>query len=102
MTWSSLARETEELEVLREWLRSLVVPAVFWPSCIWAMNSQDGAVCGSNGEELGFLLRRCGGIEASCDGTEMGGISGDDARVVPDQNEGTGEDGDATLGTCSH
>lgn len=51
------------------------------------MNSQDGAVCGSNGEMLALLLSKCGGIEANCGGTEVGGISGDDARVVPDQNE---------------
>ena len=66
------------------------------------MNSQGGAVFGSTGERLGLHPRRCGGIEANCWGTDVGGMSGDDARVVPDQNEGTGEDGDATLGTCSH
>ena len=35
-------------------------------------------------------------------GADVGGISGDEALVVPDQNEGTGEDGDATLGIGSH
>lgn len=87
--------------MLREWLR--LRPAVFCPGCIWAMNSQDGAVCGSSGDVLGLPPRRCGGIEANCGGTDVGGMSGDDARVVPDQNEGTGDSkGDATLGTCSH
>lgn len=28
--------------------------------------------------------------------------SGDDALVVPDHNEGTGEDGEVRLGKCSH
>lgn len=32
----------------------------------------------------------------------MGGTSGDEARVVPDQNEGTGEDTTVALGTSSH
>lgn len=87
--------------MLREWLR--LRPAVFGPACIWAMNSQDGAVCGSSGDALDFPPRKCGGIEANCEGAEVGGMSGDEARVVPDQNEGTGDsNGDATLGTCSH
>lgn len=32
----------------------------------------------------------------------MGGISGEEALVVPDQNEGTGDSGDVTLGVGSH
>jgi predicted RNase H-related nuclease YkuK (DUF458 family) len=39
-----------------------------------------------------LLASRYGGIEANCGGTEVGGISGDDARVVLDQNEDTGDD----------
>ena len=41
-------------------------------------------------------------MDANCGGADVGGISGDEARVVPDQNEGTSEFGDATFGTCSH
>ena len=66
------------------------------------MNSQDGAVCGSSGDIIGLPPIICDDIETNCGGTDVGGMSGDDALVVPDQNEGTGEDGDATLGTCSH
>lgn len=36
------------------------------------------------------------------DGALVGGASGDEARVVPDQNDGTGEDITAALGTSSH
>ena len=36
------------------------------------------------------------------DGALVDEASGDDARVVPDQNEGTGEDTTAALGTSSH
>ena len=41
-------------------------------------------------------------LEPKWDGTDVGGISGDEALVVPDQNEGTGEDGEARLGKGSH
>lgn len=99
MAWSSLAREADELDVLREWLR--LCPADSWRDCTWAMNSQDGAVCGSNGEPLSFLPSKCAGIEANCGGTEVGGMSGDDARVVPDQREETG-DSIGEFRTCSH
>lgn len=68
------------------------------------MNSHDGAVCGSMGDEAKDLLlpERCWAMDAYCGGALVGGISGEDARVVPDQNEGTSESGDATFGTCSH
>jgi hypothetical protein len=66
------------------------------------MNSHDGAVCGSIGEAKALLLpERCCAIEANCAGALVGGISGEDARVVPENNEGTSELGDATFGTCS-
>lgn len=38
-----------------------------------------------------MLPSRCGGIEANCAGAEVGGRSGDDARVVPEKKEGTGD-----------
>jgi phage tail sheath protein FI len=38
-----------------------------------------------------LLPSRCGGIEANCAGAEVGGRSGDDARVVPEKKEGTGD-----------
>lgn len=40
---------------------------------------------------------------ANCGGMEVGGMeSGDEALVVPDHNEGTGEDGEVSLGKGSH
>lgn len=39
---------------------------------------------------------------AYCGRADLGGMSGDEARVVPDHNEGTGEDGDVKLGKGSH
>jgi hypothetical protein len=58
------------------------------------MNSQDGALCG--GENVcvreGGASWGGGGIF----GAEVGGCSGEEGRVdESDQNEGTGEDGDA-------
>jgi hypothetical protein len=67
------------------------------------MNSQDGALCGAIGGEK--VCVREGG--ASWDGggrfgAEVGGCSGEEGRVdESDQNEGTGEDGDAN-GAGSH
>jgi hypothetical protein len=67
------------------------------------MNSHEGAVCGSMGEDANDLLPdRCCEMDAYRSGALVGGMSGDDARVVPDQNEGTSESGDATFGTSSH
>jgi hypothetical protein len=66
------------------------------------MNSHEGAVCGSMGDVNDLLPERCCDIEAYCSGALVGGISGDEARVVPDQIEGTSESGEATFGTCSH
>lgn len=66
------------------------------------MNSHDGAVCGSMDGAKILLLDGCCETVANCDGTDVGGISGDEARVVPDHNEGTGEDGDARTGKGSH
>jgi hypothetical protein len=66
------------------------------------MNSQDGAVCGSIDEAKDLLLDGYCEIVANCGGTDVGGMSGDDALVVPDHNEGTGEDGDDRLGKGSH
>lgn len=68
------------------------------------MNSHEGAVCGSIGEANGLLPARWCAIDAYCSGALVGGISeeGDDARVVPDHNEGTSELGDITFGTSSH
>lgn len=104
MAFSSLPVESEVADVRLEWPRLLSVRGFSWPVPAWAMNSQDGAVCGSIGEEAKDLLlpARCCAIEAYCGGALVGGISGEDARVVPDQNEGTSESGDATFGTCSH
>lgn len=40
---------------------------------------------------------------ANCGGMDVGGIeSGLDARVEPTHNEGTGEDGEVSLGKGSH
>jgi hypothetical protein len=54
------------------------------------------------GDAKDLLPDRCCDIETYCGGALVGGISGEDARVVPDHNEGTSELGDATFGTCSH
>ena len=35
-------------------------------------------------------------------GADVGWLSGEEALVVPDQNEGTGEIGEEMLGLCSH
>lgn len=66
------------------------------------MNSHEGAVCGSMGEAKDLLVDAYFVVETNCGGADVGGISGEEARVVPDQNEGTGEDGEAKLGTGSH
>lgn len=66
------------------------------------MNSQDGAVCGGPGDGVKDLPPGGNAALGGYWGADVGGISGDEARVVPDQNEGTGESGDATLGICSH
>jgi hypothetical protein len=65
------------------------------------MNSQDGAVCGSIDDGMGLLM---GGYAVpNCGSADPGGIeSGDEARVVPNHNEGTGEDGVEKLGKGSH
>ena len=57
------------------------------------MNSHDGAAC-SGGGGLKALGGKCG--------ADVGGSSGDDALVVPDHWEGTGEEVGAITGTCSH
>jgi hypothetical protein len=66
------------------------------------MNSHDGAVCGCSAGKGKDLLR--GGYpRANICGADLDGIdSGDEARVVPNHNEGTGEDGDVKLGKGSH
>jgi hypothetical protein len=57
------------------------------------MNSQDGAVCGAplaEGKDLLLVGGKpmAGGRNA---GALVGGISGDEPRVVPEPNEGTGD-----------
>ena len=65
------------------------------------MNSHDGAVCGSIGD--GKDLVRGGYSRANCCGADLDGTdTGDEHRVVPAYNEGTGEDGDVKLGKGSH
>jgi hypothetical protein len=65
------------------------------------MNSHDGAVCGFIGN--GKDLLRGGYPRANFCGADPDGIdSGDEHRVVPAYNEGTGEDGDVKLGKGSH
>jgi hypothetical protein len=54
------------------------------------------------GDANDLLSDKCWEMDANCAGALVGCISGDEARVVPDQNEGTSEFGDATFGTCSH
>lgn len=68
------------------------------------MNSHDGAVCGPVGmgdAKAGDVADKFCVIEGNCEASDEVGISGDDARVVPDQNEGTSECGDTTLGVGS-
>jgi hypothetical protein len=103
IAWSSLLNETEEVDVFLECTRDFV-GLKEWPELARAMNSQDGAVWGSVGDaKLSYSIMCCG-IEANWEGADVGGmpVSGEEARVVPDQNEGTGEDGDAMLGAGSH
>jgi hypothetical protein len=65
------------------------------------MNSHDGAVCGSIDDGIGLLIG--GYVVPNCGSADPGGIeSGDEARVVPNHNEGTGEDGVEKLGKGSH
>ena len=66
------------------------------------MNSHEGAVCGSIGDATSLLLDGYCELVAKCGSVDEGGISGDEVRVVPDHNEGTGEDGDAIQGKNSH
>lgn len=65
------------------------------------MNSQEGAVCGSIDDGMGLLID--GYVAPNCGSADPGGMeSGDEARVVPNHNEGTGEDGVEKLGKGSH
>jgi hypothetical protein len=65
------------------------------------MNSQDGAVCGSIDDDMSLLMG--GYVVPNLGSADPGGMeSGDEARVVPNHNEGTGEDGVEKLGKGSH
>lgn len=102
MVCSSLPPDKDEADVRLEWPRLLFVSGFNWFEPVRAINSQDGAVCGSSGDANALLPASCCAMDANCGGADVGGMSGEEARVVPDQNEGTSELGDATLGTCSH
>jgi hypothetical protein len=81
MAFSSLSADREVAEVLREWPRLLPVVGINWLELPWAMNSQDGAVCGFIGEANDLLPESCWAIEVYCNGALVGGMSddGDDA-----------------------
>lgn len=66
------------------------------------MNSHDGAVCrGPAGGVKGLLPGGNAMLGRNC-GALVGGMSGDEALVVPDQNEGTGEQDAGVLEGSSH
>jgi hypothetical protein len=100
----SLPPDIDEAEVLLEWPRLIPAPGLSCSKLLRAINSQEGAACGSIDAGKGFPPAMCCAIDPNCIGADVGGTSGEDcpdARVVPDHNEGTSELGEATFGSCS-
>lgn len=89
---SSLSNECDDTDVLLEMFALWTEAGFSWPLCPCAMNSHDGAVWGAlvDGEK-GLLVGGKPMVGGRKVGALVGGISGDEPRVVPEPNEGTGD-----------